>query len=84
MEGERRRFVARLFEDSLRFAGTKMTRRILGLAHVEELESIEDRQVRAACESEALDLARKLVLGASFFGNIQAVTTEARAIRKLR
>lgn len=31
-----------LFEDMLGFAGAKMIRRILGIAHVEDLESIED------------------------------------------
>ena len=84
METERHRFVARLFEDSLRFAGTKMIRRILGLAHVEELETIENHQVRAACESEALTLARKLVLEPSSFSDINLVTTEARVIHQTR
>ena len=70
IEAERRMFVSHLFEDSLRFAGTKMIRRILGLAHVEELESIADRKVRALCELDALEFARKLVLEASSFGNV--------------
>jgi 5-methylthioribose kinase len=84
IEAERQRFVSHLFEDSLRFAGTKMIRRILGLAHVEELESIADRQVRAVCELQALALARKLVLEASSFANVGLVAAAARAIHENR
>ncbi len=46
MEKERGRFLRALFEDTLAFAGLKMIRRILGLAHVEDLEF--DRRPRAA------------------------------------
>jgi 5-methylthioribose kinase len=84
IEAERHRFVSNLFEDSLRFAGTKMIRRILGLAHVEDLESIGNRGVRAVCELNALALARTLVLDASSFGHISLVTAAARAIHENR
>jgi 5-methylthioribose kinase len=80
IEAERRRFVSNLFEDSLRFAGAKMIRRILGLAHVEDLESIGNRRVRARCELDALALARKLILDASSFGQVNLLTAAARAI----
>ncbi|MGF1563185.1 MAG: S-methyl-5-thioribose kinase [Geminicoccaceae bacterium] len=56
------RYMQALLADSLRFGGMKMIRRILGLAHVEDLESIEDPERRAACERRALALARELVL----------------------
>jgi 5-methylthioribose kinase len=84
IESERQKFVSHLFEDSLRFAGTKMIRRILGLAHVEDLESIGNRQVRAGCELNSLALARKLVLDAPSFGRIHLVTDAARAIQENR
>jgi 5-methylthioribose kinase len=84
MEAERRHFVSYLFEDSLRFAGTKMIRRILGLAHVEDLESIENRRVRALCELDALTLARQLVLDASSFSDVHLLTAAARAIHENR
>ena len=83
-EAERHRFVSNLFEDSLRFAGAKMIRRILGLAHVEDLESIENTRVRAGCELNALELARKLILDAPSFGHIRHVTAAARAIHENR
>jgi 5-methylthioribose kinase len=84
IEAERQRFVSNLFEDSLRFAGAKMIRRILGLAHVEDLESIENKGVRALCELNALALARRLVLDTSSFGQINLVTAAARAIHENR
>src|SRR5947209_3729890 len=60
LEKERRVFMRRLFEDSLAFGGAKMIRRILGLAHVEDFESIADPSLRADCERPALRLAREL------------------------
>ena len=67
MEKERARFMRALFEDTLGFAGAKMIRRILGLAHVEDLEAIADPERRARCETKALRLARELMLGAKGF-----------------
>ena len=67
MEKERARFLRALFEDTLGFAGAKMIRRILGLAHVEDLEAIADPERRARCEAKALRLARELVVGARGF-----------------
>ncbi|KAJ1441554.1 translation initiation factor fusion with methylthioribose kinase [Ochromonadaceae sp. CCMP2298] len=79
-------FMSALWRDSLGFAGTKMIRRIVGIAHVEDLDSIADQEVRAVCEKKALLFARKLVL-ASFsnetyeaggLGSMQEVITQAR------
>jgi 5-methylthioribose kinase len=82
MEKERARFLRALFEDTLGFAGVKMIRRILGLAHVEDLESIADLERRARCEARALRLARELVLGARGFSGIGEVARAARAIER--
>jgi 5-methylthioribose kinase len=82
MEAERRRFMRVLLEDSLGFAGAKMIRRILGLAHVEDLESIADPERRALCEARALRLGRELLLSASAFSGIADVIGAARAIGK--
>jgi 5-methylthioribose kinase len=56
-------FLQHIWRDAVGFAGVKMIRRILGLAHVEDLESIRDVKIRAACEGRALRLARRMVLG---------------------
>jgi 5-methylthioribose kinase len=78
LEGERRRFLRSLFEDTLAFGGLKMIRRILGLAHVEDLESIADPARRAICERKALRLGRALVLGGAKFSSVADVIEAAR------
>ena len=80
MEKERARFMRALFEDTLAFAGAKMIRRILGLAHVEDLETIADPERRARCEMKALRLARELMLGAKGFSDLADVVSAARAV----
>jgi 5-methylthioribose kinase len=72
----------RLFVDALGFAGCKMTRRILGLAHVEDLESITNPDLRAECEKRALKLARTLMVDAAGFADIKAVSDAARALQR--
>jgi 5-methylthioribose kinase len=80
MDNERARFMRVLFEDSLAFAGAKMIRRILGLAHVEDLEAIADPERRARCESKALRLARGLLVRPRDFSGIADVVGAARAV----
>ena len=83
IEAERARFMSVLFADALAFGGLKMIRRILGLAHVEDLESIADASRRAICERKALRIGRELVLCATAFANIAEVIAAARAAAKL-
>lgn len=72
--------IADLFADTLRFAGAKMIRRILGLAHNIDFEWIEDPDRRAACERPALLLGRELVANADAYAAIEAVTRAAQAL----
>jgi 5-methylthioribose kinase len=79
LAGAQRAYMRRLFVDSLGFAGCKMARRILGLAHVEDLESIADPDRRSICEKRALWLARLLTTEANRFTDIAAANDAARA-----
>ena len=72
--------IAALFADTLQFAGAKMIRRILGLAHNIDFEWIEDPDRRAACERPALLLGRELLTNAAAYPEIAAVTRAARDI----
>jgi 5-methylthioribose kinase len=72
------RYLQGLLADALRFAGMKMIRRILGLAHVEDLESIADPDRRAAAERCALAMARELVLFGTQVASIHEVAPAAR------
>jgi len=69
----RREFMASLFTDMLGFAACKMIRRIVGFAHVIDLESIPDRVQRAACEAGALAMARMLLTEPQRFASVQDV-----------
>jgi 5-methylthioribose kinase len=51
-----------IWSQALGFAGCKIIRRIVGLAHVEDFEDIANRDLRAACEANALSLARDLLV----------------------
>ena len=66
-----------LLKNTLAFAGAKMIRRILGLAHVEDLESIADPERRARCEIRSLRLGRALLLNPAAFSDIASVTAAA-------
>ncbi len=77
LETARARFMRALFEDTLAFGGLKMIRRVLGLAHAEDLESIAEPARRAACERNTLRLGRELALGARGFSGIEDVVAMA-------
>ena len=66
-------WIASIFEDMLGFAGMEMIRRILGFAHVLDLESIASDAVRARCELAALAFARRLLVEREAFGGIAAL-----------
>ncbi|KQT84205.1 hypothetical protein ASG48_12410 [Aurantimonas sp. Leaf443] len=73
-------FLARLQVDALGFAGAKMARRILGLAHVSDLETIEPASLRAACETRALALARQLVVERGTIATVAAACRRAASL----
>ncbi|MEM9047989.1 MAG: S-methyl-5-thioribose kinase [Pseudomonadota bacterium] len=77
LEAEREAYMDRLFEDALGFAGAKMIRRILGLAHNIDLEWIADEKRRATAEARALTLARDLMVNTDRYRTIGAVTAAA-------
>ena len=58
-------YMKRLWRDSIGFAGAKMIRRIVGIAHVADLESIEDPDIRSNCEKKSIVLAKRLILASA-------------------
>jgi 5-methylthioribose kinase len=71
----------RVFDDALRFAGVAMIGAILGRQHVRDFEQIEDPARRAACERNALLLARELIKDAHYVSDIGEVMKVARELR---
>ena len=58
-------YISGLMQDSAGFAGCKMMRRQMGIAHILEIDSIEDEKVRAEASREVIAMARRLVVGYS-------------------
>jgi 5-methylthioribose kinase len=56
-QGYQGKYMARLLQDTAGMGACKAMRRILGMAHVPDLESIPDEPARARCESLALNAA---------------------------
>ncbi|MEM8571449.1 MAG: S-methyl-5-thioribose kinase [Pseudomonadota bacterium] len=71
--------LAEIFSDLLGFAGVEMHRRILGLAHVADFDTIEDPTIRARLEEKSLHLGRELVLRRHEISDIDTVLDLARA-----
>ncbi|WP_296061682.1 S-methyl-5-thioribose kinase [uncultured Amphritea sp.] len=63
-------YMSELLADSLGYAGAEMIRRTIGLAHVLDLESIEDAERRADSERLALKLGQILIKQRSAFTGI--------------
>ncbi|KAJ7946110.1 Methylthioribose kinase [Quillaja saponaria] len=73
-------YMTDLFHDTLGFGAAKMIRRIVGVAHVEDFESIADASKRATCERRALELAKTLLKERRKF---QSITEVISAIQKI-
>ncbi len=71
-----------IWRDTLGFAGVEMHRRILGLAHNADFEEIADADLRAICETKALELGRQLVVNARQFSGMGAVLDLVRMIER--
>ncbi|MBP0615067.1 S-methyl-5-thioribose kinase [Jiella sp. KSK16Y-1] len=78
------RFLGAVFEDVIGFAGAKIVRRLVGLAHVEDMESIADPERRALCEARALLMGRELLVNRTTFNDIYGLSCLARSIRTER
>lgn len=72
------RYLKEILEDSIGFAATKMMRRVIGAAHVEDLDSIADPDRRANCEKRVLSLARSLILDRKALSGISDVVALTR------
>jgi 5-methylthioribose kinase len=73
MTAIRAAYLDTLFADMIGFAACKMIRRIVGFAHVIDLESIRDPSRRADCETRALALARVLLSHPAQFSSMRAL-----------
>jgi len=77
-ESAAEQLLAEIFRDLVGFAGIEMHRRILGLAHVAELDTIEDEDLKARCEAKCLKLGQFLVINRNRLTGMDAVLAAAR------
>lgn len=56
------KIISDILSETVGFAGCKMARRQLGVAHILEIESIEDEALRAQVETRVLRTAREMVV----------------------
>lgn len=54
-------YVQQLFRDTIGFAGAKMVRRIVGLAHVADIDTITDATERESAQRKALTVGKALI-----------------------
>lgn len=67
----------------LLFAGAFIIRRLVGIAHTADMDSIADADVRAACEMRALRFGRHLLVkGPASYKDVQALTAAVTAARQ--
>lgn len=73
-------FFDELWAETVGFGGAVIIRRLVGIAHVADMDEIEDQAARAECEGKALQFGRAmLVEGAGAFSDVKALVRAASA-----
>lgn len=77
-------FMEELWNDSVRFGGAVMIRRLIGVAHVADMEEIGDVEKRAVCERRALRMGRRMMVegGGGVFRDVVKMVEEAENERR--
>lgn len=71
-----------IWDDLLGFAGIEIHRRILGLAHNADFETIADEDLRATCEAKALKFGRHIAVNRRQIHSIDEVNNLAARIEQ--
>lgn len=72
-------YIQELLADSLGYAGTELIRRTIGVAHVEDIESISDPQMRADSERLSLIIGQILIKERYEFKTINQLTSRVNS-----
>lgn len=71
-------FLQQVWQDAVGYCGSELIRRTIGLAHVADLDSIADDEMRRACQRHAVSLGRTLILAASHINSIDDLIARIR------
>ena len=74
--------IAEIWTDMLGFAGIEIHRRILGLAHNADFETIADEALRASCEAKALKFGRHIAVNRARIHSMADLTELAERMEK--
>ncbi len=77
---DKERELLRLLQNTLGFAGCAMVRRIVGVAHALELDTVPNVDIRAKCERKALEMGKSLIKSASALSSVDQVMKMAARI----
>ncbi|KGA97113.1 methylthioribose kinase [Alkalihalobacillus alcalophilus ATCC 27647 = CGMCC 1.3604] len=70
LEGYVEEVLTDIWQDALGFTGCKMIRRMIGLAHVLDVDSIESAEIRLRVQTSIINLGRKLILERKQIGGV--------------
>ncbi|SVK51216.1 Methylthioribose kinase [Acinetobacter baumannii] len=76
--GYAEQFLQQVWTDAVGYCGTELIRRTIGLAHVADLDSIADADMRLDCQRHALGLGRTLIVNAPQIEHIDALLARIR------
>ncbi len=71
-------YMQRLLQDSIGYAGCKMVRRIVGLAHVADIDKIPDAALRESAQRTALRIGKALIMNNRQASSIEEVIAAAQ------
>lgn len=71
-------FLEKVWTDVMGFCGTELIRRSVGLAHVADLDTIQDEEMHLACVSTAIELGRFLILIAGQINSVDEFIARVR------
>ncbi|KHS64192.1 methylthioribose kinase [Pectobacterium brasiliense] len=71
-------FLQQVWWDAVGYCGTELIRRTIGLAHVTDLDGIQEAEARLACQRHAISLGRTLVLAAPHIADVDALLARVR------
>lgn len=74
-----KRFLEKIWQDSLGFAGAELIRRVIGFAHVADLDDISDREVRITCKYKAIKLGKMFILESKLIKNMEEFSKKIRS-----
>lgn len=71
-----------IFKDSIGFAGAELIRRTIGLAHVKDLDSIEQTDSRIAYKKEVLAVGERFILNRNSINSIKDLISKLAGVKK--